>query len=212
MVRSRSVPSPDGGGAMTFMMFTLRGDGATMQQGFRTMSETIERVSPGSRIRPAQGEAAQGLPAPEDPTTDVELGTTESLDGTAVSPIATTNDSTPKGPKKPPRSPVVLPDLDCKGGDPPLAELFAKHSVEGTTKRYLVIADWLKKNKQIDEVSMDHIHTCFRAMGWNTPDDAGSPLRSMLRAGWFGKGSKRGFFKINHIGEGEVMKMFGGMQ
>ena len=209
MVRTRPSQTADGG-AMTFMMFTLRGDGATMQQGFRTMAETIERVAPGSRISTPRGSLAPALPSRTDMVVDDE----RAIDGPDENPVLvptsnSNNGSGPKAPKKPPKSPTVLPDLDCKVGYPPLADLFAKHPVEGTNKRYLVIADWLKKNKELDEVSMDHIHAGFRAMGWNTPDDAGSPLRSMLKAGWFGKGSKRGFFKINHIGEGEVMKILG---
>lgn len=209
MGKTRSLPPADGG-AMTFMMVTLRGDSATMQQGFRTLAETIDRVAPGSRIHAAHSPGAPALPAPSDAENEVELGDGEAVNGAVAASVPSTNIFTSKGPKKPPRSPVVLPDLDCRVGNPPLADLFAKHPVEEITKRYLVIADWLKKHKQIDEVSMDHIHTGFRAMGWNTPDDAGSPLRSMLKAGWFLKGSKRGLFKINHIGEGEVMKILGG--
>jgi hypothetical protein len=208
------------GGAMTFVFFSLSGDRATMQDGFRTMSETLDRVAPQTRVQPPRisgpavgqsllpfADGALGAELP-DTTGDERNGHDENaLDGgSALPPPAGSSSS--RGLKKAFKSPVVLDDLRFDVS-PTLREVFGPNPVEEITKRYLVIADYVKKYKKIDEVTMDHIHTGFRAMGWNTPEDAGSPLRGMLRKQWFSKGSKRGFFKINHIGEGEVMKILG---
>jgi hypothetical protein len=48
-------------------------------------------------------------------------------------------------------------------------------------------------------------------MKWNTPKDAGAPLRKMKNVQqWFNKGSGEGLYAINHIGENVVNDMGGG--
>jgi hypothetical protein len=48
-------------------------------------------------------------------------------------------------------------------------------------------------------------------MGWQTPKDAGVPLRDLKNKNqWLGKGSSAGSLIINHVGENQVMEMGGG--
>ena len=113
-----------------------------------------------------------------------------------------------KTPRPAPRSPRVL-DLNLNEGDPPLKEFLVKKNPGGThSKRYLAIACWLKHNLKIEEVTTDHIHTGYRHMNWNTPKDAGMPLRKMKSVQqWFNKGGAEGAYIINHIGENQVNAM-----
>lgn len=71
-------------------------------------------------------------------------------------------------------------------------------------KRYLVIAHWLKEHKQIDSVGIDHIYTGYRTLGWNLPKDPLKPFHNAKSRGYFGKGTGKSEFAINHIGEGVV--------
>jgi len=59
----------------------------------------------------------------------------------------------------------------------------------------------MKANLSLDEVTMDHIYTAYRHMGWTSPKDVSSPLRSMkTQNSWFSKGKEKGAYAINHVG------------
>lgn len=76
-----------------------------------------------------------------------------------------------------------------------------------TANKTLLIAAWLQKHLNIDEIGADHINTCFRFMGWDVPADPTAPLRGMKLQGWFNSGSLKGLYKITHIGLNEVDKL-----
>jgi hypothetical protein len=104
------------------------------------------------------------------------------------------------------RTPKVLDDLNLNVGSPPLKEFLEKLNQESDLHRYAAIAYWIKVVNKIDEVNADHIHTAYKRMKWPTPTDASSPLRQLKGSayGWMSKGTKAGFYKINHVGEGHV--------
>lgn len=187
---------------MTVMIFQLEGDDATLQEGFKTISAAMSRVLPPTAQLLPSASRPSGLPAP---LTDSDDDDEEVLE-VAATPVSrnTTNS------KRTVKSPQIL-DMDLATGELPLAEFLSKHPTEETTKRYLLIAYWLKNQRELEEVSMDHIHTCFRHMGWQTPKQAAQPLRDMKsRLGWFHKGEEKGHYKINHVGENEVLKIIEG--
>ena len=89
--------------------------------------------------------------------------------------------------------------------------LLEQKKPDGDIKRYLVITYWLKKYRNIEEVTMDHAYTCYRHMGtgWQVPGDAAAPFRAMKgkHYGWMKAGSAKGAYVINHLGENEVGRM-----
>lgn len=109
-----------------------------------------------------------------------------------------------------PRSPEII-DVDFVNNETPLKQFLARARVTEATpvqRRYLAIAHWFKNHAGTPEVTMDHAHTAFRHMGWNTPADASQPLRDMKqKQKWMGKGEAKGAYKINHIGENVVNEM-----
>ncbi len=188
---------------MTVMVFQLEGDDATLQEGFRTISNAISRVMPTTGLQaslPAQ-HAPSGLPAPESPDdSDVDY-----IDAEPV--VTSSSNGTNGSRKRSVKSPQVL-DLDFTSGEVPLKSFLTKFAGDQVTKRYLLIAYWFKHYGELEDVTMDHIHTGYRHMGWQTPKDASQPLRDMKsKQGWFHKGDGRGSYKINHIGENEVMNI-----
>jgi murein DD-endopeptidase MepM/ murein hydrolase activator NlpD len=98
------------------------------------------------------------------------------------------------------RQPKVL-ELDLKAGPVPLRQYLEQKNPTSDYRKSLLIAAWMKANLSLDEVTMDHIYTGYRHMGWPSPKDVSSPMRSMKRQnGWFGKGKEKGAYAINHVG------------
>jgi flagellar biosynthesis regulator FlbT len=125
------------------------------------------------------------------------------LDEEAV--IATPKRTTPSKNRKYP-VPQVL-DLDLTSGDVPW-EAFAKQkNPTETSKKFLVVAAWLKEHRGIDSITADHVYTSFKMAGWGTGlKDFGEPFRKLKAQGWVGS-SKPGTFEINHVGLNVVSKM-----
>jgi hypothetical protein len=189
-------------GKMTVMLFQLEGDNATLQDGLRTITAAVSRVIPAGG-RAALQSAVAGLPAPAS-----ESETTGDDDVPELVDVAATQPEAVRPAARSFRSPTVL-DIDLN--NPSLSEFLAPHADQSVNRRYLLAAYWLKAHRDIPEVSMDHIHTCFRHMDWDTPKSAAQPLRDMKSAdGWFHKGEQKGHYKINHVGENEVQRIVRG--
>lgn len=107
-----------------------------------------------------------------------------------------------------PRSPRVLEDLKLNKARDPLKDYIERKKPSGHNSKYLAIAGWLKDNLSLNEVTMDHIHTCYRHLGWQTPKDASAPLRAMTSQNhWFSKAQGKGAYTLNHVGENVIMDM-----
>ena len=107
------------------------------------------------------------------------------------------------------RSPEVL-DLDLTSGDVPFLAYHQEKNPSNHSKRYLVIAAWFKLHRQIDEIGVDHIYTCYRLMNQNVVDDVGSIFRAGKAQGWFHPGQQAGWYAINHVGLNQVNNLSGG--
>lgn len=189
---------------MTVIHFETESDNATLQENIRAIANTLTRaLAPPPRIVPQQltsgnGAATNGAGAAHAPEAD---DFEDAIDAEIVS-----DSKKPKAKKAAAskgRSPVAL-DLDLTVGDVPLKQFMEQKKPNSDNKRYLVIAQWLKTNLNLEEVTMDHIYTGYRHMGWNVPDDAGGPLRQCKQQGWMKRGKGKGAYAINHIGEGVV--------
>lgn len=178
---------------MTVMVLQIEGEDDTLQEGFRALNTALEAIAGPKEVRV--------LAAPENVAleTPLEFEEEEEVDVTPPSRSST-------APRKAPKSPVVL-DLQIKGQSVDLKE-FLQPEPESINKKYLLIAYWLKHQLAIGSVSADHIHTCYRFAGMNTPKDATQPLRDMKsKSGWFGKGESPAHYDINHVGENEVRNL-----
>ena len=139
-----------------------------------------------------------------------EIDEQDVVEGDAlVSPIASQAAKKKGGARQYPTPHAI--DLDLTSGDVPLKNFLDKKNPDGDIKRYLAISYWLRKYRNIEDVSMHHAYTCYRHMGsgWQVPPDAAAPLRAMKRKqyGWMNAGSTKGTYAINHLGENEVEKM-----
>jgi len=107
--------------------------------------------------------------------------------------------------KKKLRTPKLVSNLEFTSGDMPLKQFWNEHGdPTQDSKRYLVVAQWLKRYRSIEEVGADHVYTAYRAMNLTIPSDVLSVFRSLKRQAWVEAGSKKGSFRITHVGENRL--------
>ncbi len=191
---------------MTVMVFQFEGNDSTLQEGLKMISAAVSRALP-NHPRPSLTISAPGaatLVENIDSAAEEDQEQAADFAGPAMAAAAKRTQ------RRTIKSPTIL-NLELGDGSVPLKEFLNNHQVEEISKRYLLIAYWLKLHLTLEEISSDHIHTCFRYMGWHTPKDAIQPLRDMKsKQGWFHKGEERGYYKLNHVGENEVLKIIEG--
>jgi hypothetical protein len=190
---------------MTVIQFETESDNATLQENIRAIANTLTRAlaSPPRIAQPpaqlASGDGASNGAAGQ----ATEVG---SDDDAIDADIISTPQKKAKTAARQMPTPKPL-DLELATGDVPLKTFLEKKKPDGDNKRYLVIAYWLKTYRNINEITMDHAYTCYRTMGWNVPKDASSPLRQMKKQGWMNRGTGKGAYAINHIGENVINEM-----
>ena len=76
---------------------------------------------------------------------------------------------------------VVTPnivDIRFDDVDPKFAEFVAQKDPKNDMQKYLCAAFWLKTYKRTNEVSVDHIYTAYKVMGWALPQVPVQPMRA----------------------------------
>lgn len=188
---------------ITVMMFQLEGTDETLQEGIRTIGHSLGVVLKPMRSLPAKA---------NDKISDEAIGETEVESLSQVEEVEEEVSRKAGGTSQAskPRSPQII-DLDLKSAKVSLKDFITEKNVgDNDLRRNLAIAYWLKEHLKINAVTMDHIHTCYRTLGWQTPKDASAALRNGKKSGWFNKGSEKGSYAINHVGENEIMGMGNG--
>jgi hypothetical protein len=193
---------------MTVIHFETESDTATLQKNIRAITQTLTRAL-ASPHRVAH--APVHLPSANGVDTNPNVGVDDGpdvLDVEVMAPGSTSPSPKKRSGARTSRTPQPI-DLDLTSGDMPLKGFIEQKKPDGDIKKYLAIAYWLKKYRNINEVNMDHAYTCYRYLGWQVPADASAPLRAMksTRYGWITAGSIRGAYVINHIGENQVDQM-----
>jgi hypothetical protein len=186
--------------------FELEGGNAAVQDSMRNLAAAITRGSrPGHPALTAKSVAstANGSSAPPaDEDDQVELFPQDPEPTEAEEPAA---QESKQRSQRTYATPEVI-DIDLTGGEMPLKTFCDQKAPDSDLTKYLVIAAWLKEYRQIESVGINHIHTCYRHMGWFTPKDTPQPMRDLKRRAWFNK-TGRSEYAINHVGMNEVLKM-----
>jgi hypothetical protein len=187
---------------MTVMLFQLEGSDETLQEGFRTINNAIDKLAnPVVRVLPPS--AAKGLASAKNGDESQPSVVDAEFEEASPSEPSPSVEAAPK-PRRTgastPRQPQVI-ELNLKGDQISLRDFLEQKKPSTDTRKYLLIAAWMKEHLKIDEVNIDHIYTAYRHMGWSSQKDVSAPLRSMKNQnGWFGKGKEKGAYAINHIG------------
>lgn len=203
---SRKTSSEDRGKIkIRFFEVELEGGDETLLEGVRTAAAVASRGATSVRV-------IKALPSVKDMAShqnDVE-DADESLEENGDEKDDTSTTASRNSPKKnrvyP--TPEVL-DIDLKS-EPSLEEFVAKAKPTEDNKKYLVVAAWFKEHRNTPSIGINHIWTCFKALGWGVQKDMGQPFRSMKKNAWFKGSEERGQFNITHVGLDQVQKMNSG--
>jgi len=110
-----------------------------------------------------------------------------------------------------PRAPKFLDELNLPTARVSLADFIKEKDPTSDSDKYAVIATWFKQHFDTEEISIDHIFTAYRALGWQAQlpgPDPSQTLRNLKNnKNWLVSGTKRGHYKVNWNGEDSVNKM-----
>lgn len=203
----KQPPKSDQNGKMKVRIieFELEGSDISLQESLKSITAALSRptivTAPRQQQRlGATRSVAEVVVEPSEDVDDVEeIEQEEQL--TAFAPPA------PKRPRKPPK--MAAPSLvDIRFDDEKLtfAEFVEQKDPKNDMQKYLCAAFWLKTYKSINEVSIDHMYTAYKVMGWALPTNPVQPMRELAatRDKRFSKGAEKGHYAINHVGEGFV--------
>jgi hypothetical protein len=100
------------------------------------------------------------------------------------------------------KTPDVLNDIDTDRS-PTLKDFVAQFDVKTGVDRYLVIALWFRDARATSAITVDHVYTCFRLLGWSTSSaDFSKPLRN-LRDEQSMSGDAKGY-SLTLVGAGKI--------
>lgn len=192
---------------LTVIHFETESDNATLQENIRAISHTLTRaLTSTQRAIPTAAQLISGNGSTE---AGQEIDEQEAVED-ELAPQITGSPAKKKSAARQYPTPQAI-DLDLTSGDMPLQKFLEEKEPDGDIKRYLAIAYWLRKYRNLEDVTMHHAYTCYRHMGtgWQVPADAAAPLRAMKRKqyGWMKAGAIKGAYTINHLGENVVQKM-----
>lgn len=188
---------------LRFVEFELEGLSSTIEESIKSIVGSMNRA--GAAALPTHQRANGSLASPKLAKTEthdnaessgaeqfeMDLETEES-DGDQNPP------ATAKGPRRY-TQPRFLEDFDLDGGEKPFRAFAEEISPETDNHRYLVIAAWAKRYRDLESITADHVYTCYQKMSWKSQKDVGQPFRKMKTASLF-QNPSRGQWKITHIG------------
>ncbi len=101
------------------------------------------------------------------------------------------------------KTPTVINEIDVTTS-PSLKDFVGDFELGPTIDKYLVIALWFRDARGIPSVTVDHIYTCFKILGWSTSaNDFSKPLRN-LRDDQAMKGGSKDGFMLTLPGAGKI--------
>jgi hypothetical protein len=165
----------DGSGAgrvkFKYMEIEMEGENQALADGLKALANAISR---GNATLPL------GRPAPAlkpgvaaDKPEDEELVHPDEQDEAAIEEQdeeQVSGNGNGSGPKKKviAKPPTFLNNLDLSTASVKLQDFVAQKNPEELWDKYIVFAYWLKEYMKIEEITMDHIFTAFKAMGWQS--------------------------------------------
>lgn len=91
------------------------------------------------------------------------------------------------------KTPNVLDDIDVTS-DPSLKDFVSGFEISTAVDKYLVIALWFRDARATPAITVDHIYTCFKMLGWSTnSNDFAKPMRNLRDEQSFKGGAKEGY-------------------
>lgn len=215
----KSPPKSDQNGKMKVRIieFELEGSDMSLQESLKSITAALSRPAvviaqrQQQRLGTTKSAAEVALHSSDESSEDLEYGEEDELEEELITPSPTT----PKKQRKPAKMAAPsLVNIRFDDETPTFAELIEQKDPKNDKLKYLCAAFWLKAYKSINEVSIDHMYTAYKVMGWALPATPVQPMRELAatRDKRFSKGVEKGHYMINHIGEGFVTTKMGNGQ
>ena len=201
---------------LRWMELDVEGGTANLVEGFKSFAteltrgaSAVPRTNALSSKKTDTNTSTSVIDTPVVEGENVDAIDGEPTDEILPDPTISNGDSRPK--RRPaPKAPRFLNELDLTKATVQLADFVREKNPEGDMDKYAVIAVWFKQHLNTEEVSIDHIFTAYKALGWQAqlPTDLSQTFRNLKsNKNWLDSGSTRGAYKINWNGEGSVNKM-----
>jgi hypothetical protein len=201
MARAKESTFKETKGKVTFVMFQVEGDDETLQQGFRAMEQAFQRLGTPSRLAAPHVSPARLLAKSEKPA-DIQLNAEESEHELPEDQPEETGAVADGQRANKPRNytqPKFLVDLDLSSDKESFKDYATKKDPKTDNQKYLVVSRWLREFKNIDEVTIHHIYTCFQAMKWTSQKEVSQPFRTMTKKDSYFQKNGKGW-KLTHVG------------
>lgn len=205
---------PNGKMKVRIIEFELEGSDMSLQESLKSITSALSKPAIVQISRSPQRLVTTKATGEVVNESDEQVEDLEPLDevdyeegqATVLVPPAT------KKPRKQAR--VVTPNLvNIRFDDvtPKFADFVAQKDPKNDMQKYLCAAFWLKTYKETNEISVDHMYTAYKVMGWALPGVPVQPMRELAatRDKRFSKGTEKGHYAINHVGEGFVTTKMG---
>lgn len=198
--------SKDGRGGrikISIVQFELDGSDETLQEGLRTVAETLGRSFPQvQKVIPQISTASRialpnGTPTPEEYIEQIEEPEAE---------LTTIPGPRTKSARQYPK-PDYLDDIDL-AADVSFRDFCEGKDLSSDILKYVVLSAWYKEHRGIEEIGGNHAYTCYKFMNWKVPKDMSQTFRTgKAQKAWFKSGSERGTFILTHTGLDIVTQM-----
>lgn len=207
--KTRGNDTGEGGQSNRFRFVMIEGElsESTMGAFAQAITTALKSATPAAPVPRVQGRAAPALgaghgSAPDGSEPDVEeIAVVEPDEEPDAAPAPKPKPS--GGPRSYPKG-KVMNDVDLES-DVSFPD-FAASKPKNLQDRYLIAAAWYKLHRNMDAITMHHVHTCFLhpKVKWPTSAaDFDQPLRQLVKAKRMDRGD-RGHYKINTIGVADV--------
>lgn len=184
-----------------FVEFELEGSNSTIEDSIKSIVSSMNRapIGPVRTVPPNKQTLQISSPTGNENGQVEDLPMDESQTEDADEPREESRgEGTPGKPRKY-TVPKFLKDLDLDSGTVSFKKFADEQKPESDNRKYIVIAAWLKKHRNLDVITPDHIYTCNQKMAWKTQRDVGQPFRQMKKKSYF-DAAGRNLWSITHVG------------
>lgn len=190
--------------------FEVEGANPTLVEGIKNLAAAIGRGNgvprPMKSVRTGtNGNGAAALGAGVDIEDDIDVDDDAETIEHEV-PAAPRKAAAPR--KQRPLKPVH--GIDWVKPGPSLADFVDGLELDSALRKYTAIAHWFKEHRNTPAITVDHIYSAYKALGWtDLPKFAIDPLQNLKNKReykWLDAGANAGEYAINAYGDQEVAK------
>lgn len=201
MAKGDRPPDDKGKVKFRFVEFELEGLNSTIEESIKNIVHSMSRssnVQP--RVLSAKSAAPAALLATNgENTAELDSERETELDGEDAEQELPANTAVRPKAQRHYTVPTFLSEVDLDSGEVPFKTFAEQRAPKSDNRKYILIAAWFRKFRDLEAISTDHIYTCNQKMGWKTQKDVGQPFRSMKKKSYFDVAG-RNQWKVTHIG------------